>query len=101
MKCATSWPCTIDSTGVATPISGSTVARKPIWRELTELVELYRHAGPSLLCEAVLPGAFLFGYDGFMALLVGQRVETQFETELTADGFAALGCSPSGRASGD
>jgi hypothetical protein len=50
-----------------------------------EMVDVYRRAGPSILCETVLPGAFLFGYDGFMALLVGQRVETQFRYELSDD----------------
>ena len=49
----------------------------------TELVEVFHRAGPSTLCETVLPGSFLFGYDGFMALLIGQRVATEFQSDLT------------------
>ena len=41
-------------------------------------VRLYQQAGPSSLCATVLPSGFMFGYDGVMALLIGQRVSTEF-----------------------
>jgi tryptophan halogenase len=66
----------------------------PFWqhcREHTNLggaqpfVEMYQQAGPSTMCATVMPGGHIFGYDGFMALLVGQRVPTLYRTELSDD----------------
>ena len=63
----------------------------PFWRHCraetdlagaTELVQLYREAGPSSLCSTVLPSGHIFGYDGFMTLLVGQRVPTAYRGHL-------------------
>jgi len=48
-----------------------------------ELVQLYREAGPSSLCSTVLPSGHIFGYDGFMTLLVGQRVPTAYRGHLS------------------
>ena len=44
----------------------------------TDFVNLYQEAGPSSLCATLLPSGYMFGYDGFMALLIGQRVPTKF-----------------------
>jgi tryptophan halogenase len=69
-------------------------SQTPFWRHCRasvnlagaqELVELYQQAGPSTLCATVLPGGHVFGYDGFMALLIGQRVPTAYRTELSSD----------------
>ena len=51
----------------------------------SEFVELYQQAGPSSLCSTVLPGGHIFGYDGFMNLMIGQRVPTSYETRLSDD----------------
>ena len=48
------------------------------------LVELFQEAGPSTLCTTSLPSGHVFGYDGFMSLLVGQRVPTRFRNDLSA-----------------
>jgi tryptophan halogenase len=49
----------------------------------SQFVELYRHAGPSSLCATTLPVGQTFGYDGFMNLMIGQRVPTLFEPEIS------------------
>ena len=51
----------------------------------SELVDLYQQVGPSSLCTTVLPGSHIFGYDGFMNLLIGQRVPTAYSSQLTED----------------
>ena len=51
----------------------------------TELVDFYRQAGPSTLCGALLPSGRIFGYDGFMTVLIGQRVETAYRGNLSED----------------
>ncbi len=64
----------------------------PFWqhcREYTDLagaadmVELYKRFGPSTLCTTVLPSGHVFGYDGFMAMLIGQRVPTSYTPKLS------------------
>jgi tryptophan halogenase len=66
----------------------------PFWRHCRadtnlagarELVELYQQAGPATLCATALPGGHIFGYDGFMSLLVGQRVPTAYANALSPD----------------
>ena len=52
------------------------------------MVDLYEQAGPTTLCDMVLPGGYLFGYDGFMSLMVGQRAPTRFKNELTSEDLA-------------
>ncbi|MFC1757858.1 tryptophan halogenase family protein [Planctomycetota bacterium] len=48
-----------------------------------EMVELYSQFGPSTLCTTALPSGNIFGYDGFMALLIGQRVPTSYSPKLS------------------
>jgi tryptophan halogenase len=66
----------------------------PFWRWCRENVDLagaadlvryFQAAGPSTLCGGMLPSGRIFGYDGFMTLLVGQRVATEFQLQLTDD----------------
>ncbi len=66
----------------------------PFWRHCRtnvnlagarEFVELYQQVGPSSLCATVLPGGHIFGYDGFMNLMIGQRVPTSYEPHLTSE----------------
>lgn len=45
----------------------------------TEFVDLYQRVGPSSLCATTLPGGHVFGFDGFISLLIGQRVPTSYE----------------------
>ncbi len=47
------------------------------------LIDYYREIGPSLLCKPLIPSTSIFGYNGYMALLVGQRVPTKARMELT------------------
>jgi len=58
----------------------------PFWRHCqqatdlagaAEVVELYRHQGPSVWIEAATHRASQFGVPGYLALLVGLRLETQ------------------------
>ena len=49
-----------------------------------EMVDLYRRFGPSTLCTTPLPSDHVFGYDGFMAMLIGQRVPTSYVPKLSA-----------------
>lgn len=51
----------------------------------TAFVELYQQVGPSSLCATLLPSGYTFGYDGFMALLIGQRAPTEFTWQPTTD----------------
>jgi tryptophan halogenase len=64
----------------------------PFWRHCrehtdlagaTQLVSLYQEAGPSTLCGTLLPSGHIFGYDGFMTLLIGQRVDTAYRADLS------------------
>ncbi len=63
----------------------------PFWRHCRQntnlagaapLVELYRESGPSTLCGTLLPSGHIFGYDGFMTLLIGQRIPTAYRSQL-------------------
>ena len=49
----------------------------------TALIDVYKRFGPSTLCAAALPSDHVFGYDGFMAVLIGQRVPTDYELKLS------------------
>ena len=42
------------------------------------LVDFYAEAGPSRMCEACIPPGSIFGYRGYLTLLVGQRVTTHY-----------------------
>jgi tryptophan halogenase len=66
----------------------------PFWRHCREqvnlagaapFVQLYQQAGPSSLGAALLPAGQIFGYDGFMNLMIGQRVPTAFEPVISDD----------------
>ena len=66
----------------------------PFWRHCrentdlggaAELVQLYEEAGPTTLCGTTLPGGHVFGYDGFMSMLVGMRAPTRFQNQFSED----------------
>ena len=66
----------------------------PFWqhcREATylagaqDLVNLYEEAGPTSLCSTTLDGGHLFGYDGFMSILVGSRAPTRYANRMSID----------------
>jgi len=70
----------------------------PFWRhcradtdlgDAQELVDFYCDAGPSTMAGAVIPAGHIFGYDGFMTMLVGQRVPTQYRLALSDDDLRA------------
>jgi tryptophan halogenase len=46
------------------------------------LIDLYQEAGPHRLGEAQLPRESIFRYEGYLTMLIGQRVPTQFRSEL-------------------
>ena len=59
----------------------------PFWRHCQEqtnlggaqgLVDFYEAAGPSYMCRHYIPRSSIFGYNGYMVMLIGQRVSTRF-----------------------
>ena len=44
-----------------------------------DFVEAYQQAGPSLWISKLLPGSSIFGFGGYLALLIGQQVPTEFD----------------------
>ena len=46
--------------------------------EAESLVELYRAAGPSTMCDALIPPKTIFGFNGYLSMLIGQRVPTDY-----------------------
>ena len=48
-----------------------------------ELVKFYQAVGPSTFAGAMIASGRIFGYDGFMTLLIGQKVATEFEARLS------------------
>ncbi len=48
-----------------------------------ELVEAYQAIGPHRSCEVYVPRESIFAYEGYLAMLIGQRVETRYESRLT------------------
>jgi tryptophan halogenase len=66
----------------------------PYWRHCREsanlanaepLVEFYRRVGPTQIGHTFLPRQSVFAYRGYLTLLAGQRVETDFRYELSAE----------------
>jgi tryptophan halogenase len=64
----------------------------PFWRHCQEhtnlggaeqLVDYYREAGPSGLNNIVMEPLSIFGFDGYITMLVGQRVQTNAHKTLT------------------
>ena len=64
----------------------------PYWQHCREhtdlgdaqpLVDLYRQIGPAFALEAMIRKQSMFEYNGYMILLIGQRVETCHALELT------------------
>ncbi|MEC8834672.1 MAG: tryptophan halogenase family protein [Pseudomonadota bacterium] len=49
-----------------------------------ELVDFYRLAGPSRVCDAYITPGSIFGYNGYLLILVGQRVKTQYQNRFNA-----------------
>jgi tryptophan halogenase len=50
-----------------------------------ELVATYAETGPALSLSELMPAASIFGYTGYINLLVGQRAPTKIRTRLTED----------------
>ena len=59
----------------------------PFWRHCREhtdlkgaqeLVEYFQEAGPSVLSMSLVLPVSIFGYNGYLCLLIGQQVETNF-----------------------
>ena len=50
--------------------------------EAQGLIDFYTHAGPNRLGEAYLPRESIFRYEGYLTMLIGQKVPTQFEANL-------------------
>jgi len=48
-----------------------------------ELVEFYRNAGPARMCDACIPPGSIFGYQGYVTLLIGMRVPCDYEVHHT------------------
>ena len=70
----------------------------PFWRHCRETVEVgaaqefveyYEEVGPSLLATALAPEPSIFGFEGYMTLLLGQRVPTRRPPRLDAAQVAA------------
>lgn len=64
----------------------------PFWRHChnetdltlaTDFVEAYRQAGPSVWLSKLL-GDSIFGFDGYMCMLIGQKVPTEFSPDTLA-----------------
>jgi len=60
----------------------------PFWRHCREnvnlagaapIIEMYRQAGPSALLEDYIPRESIFGYEGFMTMIQGQRIPSDFD----------------------
>jgi tryptophan halogenase len=67
-------------------------ADTPYWRHCREatnlaaaepIVDFYRHVGPTQIGHMFLPRQSVFGYRGYLTLLAGQRVETDFRYEMS------------------
>lgn len=65
----------------------------PFWRHCREhtdigtanaIVDIYRHLGPHAAMKTHIPGDTLVQFEGYLALLLGQQVETQHTTEFDA-----------------
>ncbi|MGD2167361.1 MAG: tryptophan 7-halogenase [Gammaproteobacteria bacterium] len=50
-----------------------------------ELVATYAETGPAVSLAALMPAESMFGYTGYMNLLIGQRVPTKVRTQLNED----------------
>jgi len=66
----------------------------PFWRHCREhtplggaeeLVRVYSETGPAASLKTLFPATSIFGYDGFVTMLLGQRVPTKARTRLTAE----------------
>ena len=49
------------------------------------IVEFFREAGPHRLGEGLIPRESMFQYEGYLAMLLGQRVPTKYDAQLTSD----------------
>jgi tryptophan halogenase len=49
----------------------------------TEVVAAYQAIGPHRDCEMFVPRESIFAYEGYLAMLVGQRVKTRYPSRLT------------------
>ncbi len=70
----------------------------PYWRHCREntplgtlepMIELYKHCGPSRSCAEYVPRTSMFDYNGYMIMLLGQNVDTDYRNEFTAEDLAA------------
>jgi tryptophan 7-halogenase len=66
----------------------------PFWRHCREktclagaeeIVDYYRDAGPSILGTSLVRPCSIFGYNGYLCLLIGQQVETRCRNRLDPD----------------
>ena len=69
----------------------------PFWRACRADVELasaapicdfYREVGPSGLAYSLAPRESIFGYGGYLALLIGQRAPSRYASDLTTEEVA-------------
>ncbi len=51
--------------------------------EAQALVEAYEALGPHRSCEVYVPRESIFAYDGYLAMFLGMRVATRYESRLT------------------
>lgn len=67
-------------------------ANTPYWRHCREatnlaaaepVVDFYRRVGPTQIGHVLLPRQSVFGYRGYLTLLAGQRVETDFRYDMS------------------
>jgi tryptophan halogenase len=70
----------------------------PFWRHCQEktslgnaqaLVDFFADAGPTTACNHFIPRSSMFGYNGYMVLLIEQRVPTEFRSQFSAEDLAA------------
>jgi tryptophan halogenase len=50
-----------------------------------ELVDLYYHAGPSAICDALIPNKTIFGFNGYLTMFVCQRIPTKCVPDLDVE----------------
>jgi len=66
----------------------------PFWKQCrndmslggaTEFCEYYKHAGPSTLSKRLITSDSVFGFEGYMNVLLGLKAETDRPPELSAE----------------
>ncbi|MFP6611962.1 MAG: tryptophan halogenase family protein [Pirellulales bacterium] len=64
----------------------------PFWRHCRQnselgnaqpLVDFYQVAGPTIACSNFIPDSSIFGYNGYMNLLIQQRISTEYRNDFS------------------